>query len=84
MSKKDKRIERLLQKPKDYRFDELRSLLIGLGYTESSKGNTSGSRVMFSKEGGQPIMLHCPHNPPYLKAYMINYIIDYLKERGDI
>lgn len=39
---------------------------------------------MFSKDGGQPIMLHRPHNPPYLKAYMINYIIEFLKEKGDL
>lgn len=84
MGKKEKSIARLLQKLKDYRFEELRTLLTSLGYTESSKGNTSGSRVMFSKDNSQPIMLHRPHNPPYLKAYMINYIIDYLKERGEI
>lgn len=84
MTQKDKRIERLLSKPKDYRFDELRTLLKGLGYTEYSKGNTSGSRVMFAKDGDAPILLHAPHHPPYLKTYMINMIIDYLRERGDI
>ena len=84
MGKKEKAIARLLQKPKDYRFNELRTLLTGLGYTESNKGNTSGSRVIFVKDGGQPIMLHRPHNPPYLKMYMINMVIDYLKERGEI
>ena len=84
MGKKEKAIARLLQKPKDYRFDELKTLLLSLGYTECTKGSTSGSRVMFSKNKGQPIMLHKPHNPPYLKTYMINYIIDYLKEKGEI
>ena len=84
MTQKDKRIERLLSKPKDYRFDELRTLLKGFGYTESNKGSTSGSRIMFEKDDAPPIMLHVPHNPPYLKAYIINLIIDHLKERGDI
>ena len=56
MGKKEKAIARLLQKPKDYRFDELRTLLTGLGYTESNKGNTSGSRVIFTKEDRKSVV----------------------------
>lgn len=85
MSRKNKRIDRLLSKPKDYTFDELRALLNSLGYEEYSKGKTSGSRVQFMKSGKPfPILLHRPHDPPYLKTYMINQIIAYLKENGDI
>lgn len=84
MSKKDKRIKRLLQKPRDYTFDEAKALLNSFGYKENNKGKTSGSRIIFDKGDGYPIMLHCPHNPPYLRVYMINEIIKRLKESGDI
>ena len=85
MSIKDKKIERLLKRPKDYTFAELKVLLNSLGYTENNKGKTSGSRVQFMKSNKPfPILLHRPHNPPYLKAYLIKQIIDYLKDSGDI
>lgn len=85
MSKKDKRIERLLSKPRDYTFDELRALLNSLGYIENNKGKTSGSRVQFmKKDRPYPLLLHCPHNPPIVKLYMIEIVINYLIENGDI
>lgn len=85
MSSLEKRIKRLLQKPSDYTYEELRSLLNSLGYKEYNKGRTSGSRVMFAKENsGRTLMLHIPHNPPYLKMYAINSVIHFLIESGDI
>lgn len=42
MSKKDKLIERLKSKPKDFTYDELKVLLNYLGFYENSKGKTSG------------------------------------------
>ena len=47
MSKKDKLINRLLKKPKDFTFDEMVSLLSYLGY-ELKQGGT-GSGVKFIK-----------------------------------
>ena len=38
MSKKDKLIKRLLEKPKDFTFDELVSLLIYFGYELKKDG----------------------------------------------
>lgn len=45
MSRKDKLLEKLLQKPKDFTFDEMVSLLSYLGY-ELKQGGT-GSGVKF-------------------------------------
>lgn len=85
MSTKEKRIRRLLQKPTDYSYDELRALLHSLEYEEYNKGRTSGSRVLFAKKGNdKTLMLHIPHNPPYLKRYAIDNVIQFLKESGDI
>ena len=47
MSKLEKEIERLKSKPKDYTYEEVKSLLNKLGYIEYNKGKTSGSRVRF-------------------------------------
>ena len=49
MSKKDKLIDRLLKKPKDFTFDEMESLLSYFGY-ELKQGGT-GFGVKFIKGG---------------------------------
>ena len=61
MSKNDKIVERFMTFPKDFTFDEMEKLLSYFGYAKSNKGKTSGSRVMFKKDGSAPILLHKPH-----------------------
>lgn len=84
MSRLEKEIERLKSKPKDYTYDEAKSLLNKLGYIEHNKGKTSGSRVVFVNDKGQKIELHKPHPSNIIKPYKINDIIKNLKERGVI
>ena len=80
MSKDDKLIKRLLSKPKDFTYNELRKLLTHLGYEESQSGKTSGSRVAFiHKDSKHIIRLHKPHPNNELKQYQIEQIIDELK-----
>lgn len=79
MSKKDKLIERLLRRPKDFHYDEAKTLLEYFGFTESNKGKTSGSLVM-SVKGDKSIMLHKPHPTGELKSYMVKQLIETLKE----
>ena len=47
MTKKEKLIQRLKSKPKDFSWNETASLLTGLGFTEVKKGKTGGSRRRF-------------------------------------
>ena len=85
MIKKEKLITRLLSKPKDFTFEELSSLLKTLGYTKVNKGKTSGSCVAFvNLSSSYIIRLDKPHPSNELKAYLINYVINTLKENGDI
>jgi len=85
MSKFDKLKERLLKKPKDFTYDELRTVLIGLGYTESNKGKTSGSRVAFIQQASKHILrIHKPHPQNIIKAYALEYIIDELKAQNKL
>ena len=59
MSRLDKAKERLKSIPKDYTYSEAKTLLSQLGFTESMKGKTSGSRVKFYREAdGESILLH--------------------------
>ncbi len=79
MSKKEKLKKRFLSKPRDFTFDELTSLLTGLGYEIHNKGKTSGSRVAFTHLTTKHIItLHKPHPSNVLKAYQVNEILDEL------
>lgn len=77
MSKKEKLIARLLSNPKDFSYDEAKSLLQYFGFTESDKGRTPGSRVEFYKDS-DTILLHKPHPSGELKAYQVKQLIEFL------
>ncbi len=85
MSKLNKLKQRFLNKPKDFSFSELVTLLAGLGYVKDNSGKTSGSRVAFiNHENKHIIRIHKPHPGNILKAYQIDLIIDELKNKGEI
>lgn len=80
MSRIEKEIERLKSKPKDYTYEELKSLLNKLGFLEYNKGKTSGSSVKFIDKFDRKIELHKPHPSNIIKSYKIIDIIEKLKE----
>ena len=82
MGKKDKLIQRLKTKPKDFTFDEAENLLNFFDYERSDKGKTSGSRVCFKSSKHAPIMLHKPHPRKELKEYQIKDLIEKLESEG--
>lgn len=83
MSKKEKLVKRLLAKPNDFTYNELKSLLSHLGYIESQSGKTSGSRVALINEKDKHIIrLHKPHPGNELKKYQIEQLIEELKARS--
>jgi len=92
MSKAEKLLNRFLQKPTDFTYDELRKLLKAFGYEEIKTGKTSGSlspnfligeRVTFYNAKTEHIIkLHKPHPKPVLKHYQLNDIEDALKKEG--
>ena len=61
MSQIEKLKIRLKSCPKDFSYEELRFLLIHLGFYEFNKGKTSGSRVQFVSPDGNKLELHKPH-----------------------
>ena len=80
MSRKQKLINRLYLRPKDFTYDEARTLLGLCGFTEDNKGRTSGSRVMFvNKILDRNFRLHKPHPNSILKDYQIKELFELIK-----
>ena len=80
MSQIEKLIKRLLSKPKDFTYDELKRVLNYFGFDEYNKGKTSGSRVVFINGKNQSIELHKPHPDNIIKEYKLKEIINQLVE----
>ena len=83
MGTKEKLIDRLKSRPKDFTFNEMCTALKLLGFKMSVKGKTSGSRVRFQK-GNVPIILHKPHPRKELAEYQIKQILDILEDENII
>ena len=82
MGQKEKLIQRLKSKPKDFSFDDAETLLKYLDYSRSNKVKTSGSRVIFINEKHGNILLHKPHPQKELKAYQIKQLLEILEQEG--
>jgi len=78
MSKSNKLIIRLLSRPKDFTYSELKTLLWSFGYKEIQG---AGSRVYFAKKNHK-IKLHKPHPDNKLKRYQLDLIIGELTNKG--
>lgn len=80
MTKREKLIDKLLSKPKDFTWDELTKVLNGFGYKLISGGKTGGSRIRFVNPNYPPIIMHKPHPRPILKRYQLEDILNLLKQ----
>lgn len=81
MSKKDKLVDKLLKKPKDFTFDEMKSLLSYFGY--ELKQSATGSGVKFMKAGNNEVInFHKPHPNGILKRYVLDQVIEKLRKDG--
>ena len=83
MGKKDKLLNKLKNKPKDFTFEEAESLLEYFSFHRENKGKTSGSRVSFvSDERSTKILLHKPHPEKELRTYQVKQLIEFLEQEG--
>lgn len=82
MSRHQKLVDRLKQKPKDFTYPEVVRLMKGFGYEESNVGRTSGSAVAFvNKETQQLVRLHKPHPGNIVKSYVVKNLLDHLTDQ---
>lgn len=83
MSKKEKLIQRLRSRPKDFTYDELRALLLCLGFVEDNQGKSSGSAVRFIHQTSRRIIrIHKPHPENTLKRYILDLTLEILEKEG--
>ena len=81
MSVKEKLLKRLKSNPKDFTYVELETALISLGFSQSKKGKTSGSRIGFQKSNIS-IILHKPHPRKELPEYQVKKILKKLESEN--
>ena len=85
MSKLEKAKQRLKSIPKDYTYTEAKSLLLQLGFQESNKGKTSGSRVKFFRESdGEIFLLHKPHPTNIMIYQNVVGLVRFLTKLGEL
>jgi hypothetical protein len=82
MSKSIKLLDKLQSKPspKNFAWNELRTVLLSLGYKEAQG---SGSRVKFVNKSlcaGKLILLHKRHPDPTLLKYQVKAVLTALQE----
>ena len=82
MSQLEKLILRLKSKPKNFTFNEAKTLLLALNYEIDNKGRTTGSAVAFRRAGRGIIMLHKPHPNNVLKMYQVKNLLETLEKEG--
>jgi hypothetical protein len=82
MSKLQKAVARLLAKPTDYTWDELHSLMAGLGYELRTAGGSS--RKFLDPATKTLFFMHEPHPSKILKAYQVRAVIQFLRNERKI
>lgn len=85
MSKFDKLREKINDDRNTVTYTEMARFLKCLGYKESNKGKTSGSRVRFFREKDKQIVdLHKPHPGNDMKIIAKRSVAKLLRERGEL
>lgn len=85
MTRLDKAKARLKARPRDYTYTETKYLLGQLGFIESNKGRTSGSRVKFYRPSdGESILMHKPHPLDIMNYKSICGLANFLERIGEL
>ena len=85
MSTKDKLLQRLLTRPKDFTVNELDTLLQAHNCIKLNSGKTSGSKIQYTHvPTGRDLCIHSPHPGKELKPYVISLVIKFLEETGEL
>lgn len=79
MSRKQKLLDRLKSKPKDFTWDELVTLMRQKGYEIVSMKKTGSKRTFFNKKLNRIVHMHEPHPQKVLKSYQIKVALQILK-----
>ena len=83
MTRIEKLVERLMDCPRTFRFDDAVRVMAWHGFELDEKGRTSGSRVRFYRESdGRMMLMHAPHPRGELRAAAVREMASFLQEVG--
>jgi len=83
VSKRERRLQRLLSRPRDLSWEELTAVLSDFGYEARSSATRGSARTFVnSLQPSAPIKLHEPHPRPIVKRYAIDQVIEELARQG--
>ena len=78
MSKKEKALDRLRENPKNVRFEEMDTILLGLGFEKRQRGT---SHVVYILKGKGRITI--PFRQPFILAVYVKEVIKLIDELDD-
>ena len=78
MSRRDKALDRLLQKPADFSWSELTTVMLSFGFELKKSGGSA--RKFIHRETRATLMMHQPHPSNVLKQYQVKAAIDFLRQ----
>lgn len=78
MTKTEKAIERLLARPRDFRWSELKSVMETFGYKLKTSG--SSGRKFIHPDTKATLFMHEPHPSKVLKDYQVRAAIHFLRQ----
>lgn len=82
MSKLEKTLQRLLSKPNDFTWSELKTLMEAFGYEMKMSG---GSSRKFIHPASRAVhFIHEPHPSQILKSYQVRDVIRFLTREGHV
>ncbi len=82
MSQQQKAISRLLSRPSDFQWGELKSLMQAFGYELKTTGGSG--RKFIHPATNATLFMHEPHPASVLKAYQVRDAIHFLKQERHI
>ena len=82
MSRHQKAVERLLAKPKDFAWGELKLLMEMFGYELKMTGGSGRKFIHAATQA--TLFIHEPHPAKVLKAYQVRDVIGFLRQEEHI
>ena len=80
MAKVEKVLKRLVSKPADFEWNELKAIMLHLGFELKTTGGSG--RKFIHPETGASHFIHESHPSKVLKAYQVRDVVAFLTEEG--
>jgi predicted RNA binding protein YcfA (HicA-like mRNA interferase family) len=82
VARQQKVVDRLLSKPSDFEWRELKTVMESFGY--ELKQSRGSSRKFIHRETKAVLMIHEPHPSKVLKSYQVSAVIHFLRQEKHV